>query len=398
MSAHRIHRPLLPSRIRLRLPGVPGCMGLMGSTIHLPDEGSHRVHELPLRPRRLAPGMAFQDAGISRHVVTSPGLGPHQPQQPSGQKLRCPGALRSSLDCSQFRTVSRRIRGEHRRLRTLHDCVHGSKQCPSDVDVLHWSNPDVAKQVRVASQHGAVPHDMRPHRPFPCLLPELAAASPKQVDRRSDRFDQSEQLMEAGRLPISHHTQIPVAPGSCDTPDARPEEDHCIDTGTGRCVPCRSLDDCPRQHHVRASPWWVVKGLCFEAPVMSNCEQAAVGEGAAWPRSTAPRRSYNARPLAARTTPLRRQRESPIREWQRARHDLEPAGRPLRAHDAANRCLGLAAAVRAQPWPPPRYSSCTSGSDSISAGVPSLRIRPLCIIVTLSATRSATSMSCSMMM
>ena len=38
------------------------------------------------------------------------------------------------------------------------------------------------------------------------------------------------------------------------------------------------------------------------------------------------------------------------------------------------------------------------GSDSISSGRPSLKMRPLCIIVTLSTTRSATSMSCSMMM
>ena len=49
-------------------------------------------------------------------------------------------------------------------------------------------------------------------------------------------------------------------------------------------------------------------------------------------------------------------------------------------------------------WPAPRYSSWTSGSASISCGRPSLKMRPLCIIVTLSTTRSATSMSCSMMM
>jgi hypothetical protein len=40
----------------------------------------------------------------------------------------------------------------------------------------------------------------------------------------------------------------------------------------------------------------------------------------------------------------------------------------------------------------------TSGSVSISRGPPSLKKRPLCIMVTLSTTRSATSMSCSMMM
>ena len=34
----------------------------------------------------------------------------------------------------------------------------------------------------------------------------------------------------------------------------------------------------------------------------------------------------------------------------------------------------------------------------VSRGRPSLKMRPLCIIVTLSTTRSATSMSCSMMM
>ena len=38
------------------------------------------------------------------------------------------------------------------------------------------------------------------------------------------------------------------------------------------------------------------------------------------------------------------------------------------------------------------------GSSSISSGVPSLNMRPLCIIVTYSVTRSATSRSCSMMM
>src|SRR6267142_1534384 len=42
--------------------------------------------------------------------------------------------------------------------------------------------------------------------------------------------------------------------------------------------------------------------------------------------------------------------------------------------------------------------ACTSASPSISAGVPCLSTWPLCITVTRSTTRSATSRSCSMMM
>src|SRR5918992_1021767 len=43
----------------------------------------------------------------------------------------------------------------------------------------------------------------------------------------------------------------------------------------------------------------------------------------------------------------------------------------------------------------PRYRACTVSLARISEGVPSTMIRPSCIIVTHSATRSATSMSCS---